>query len=69
MIDFVTEHGWLEQEVAVRILRERFGEVFVYRQDGSLRVDKNVLAEFKRRTKGVVRWERSAWRYIPTTTP
>lgn len=55
----------LYQEVAVRKIKENFGDAFVYQNEhGNLAIDKKVLSEFKKLTQDSAIWERGdkAWR-------
>lgn len=57
--------GWLEQEVAVTEILDRFGEEFTYtNENGNLAIDRVVLKEFRKLTKDSAVWVRSdrAWR-------
>jgi hypothetical protein len=58
---------WLYQDVIVQKIKEECGEDFVYTNANyNLAISKNVLKEFRKKTEGLVVWERSdkSWRKL-----
>ncbi len=65
MLTFIKDRTRLDQEVAVRLIREQFGEDFLYRNaNGNFAIDKGVLKEFRKLTEDTVVWDRGyrEWR-------
>ena len=57
--------GSLDRSRAVREIRDRFGEAFLYRDDnGNWAIDRRVLAEFRELTPDKV-WSRGDLRWEP----
>jgi len=63
MVQQFAPHG-LYQEIAVRDIRNTFGEAFIYKNaSGNWAIDKEVLKEFRKLTRETVIWERGTRRW------
>ena len=72
MLDELTRVKYLDQEVVVYAIKDKFGSEFTYdNENGNLAIDKGVLREFSKLTVNTVVWERGArlWRFRENYDP
>jgi hypothetical protein len=62
MVNEIQNKGVLKQEIAIKYVREHFGEAYVFiNENGHASLDKEVKKAFRKLHKGRVAWDRDGF--------